>query len=79
MKLNESMTILDIGTGNGIWALEIAAEQSKANIIGLDIRPPAELQGKPKNLTYMADFLKRYQVSILMEPIYTTRWHRKYG
>ncbi|KAG1198272.1 hypothetical protein G6F35_012662 [Rhizopus arrhizus] len=53
VKLNESMTILDIGTGNGIWALEIAAEQSKANIIGLDIRPPAELQGKPKNLTYM--------------------------
>ncbi|KAG1437123.1 hypothetical protein G6F56_013257 [Rhizopus delemar] len=57
--LSESMTILDIGTGNGIWALEIATEQPKSTVIGLDIRPPAEPQGKPKNLTFMeADITK---------------------
>ncbi|KAI7889810.1 S-adenosyl-L-methionine-dependent methyltransferase [Mucor mucedo] len=47
------MTIVDVGTGNGIWALEMASEQTHCKIIGLDLRPPAEQQGKPKNLNYL--------------------------
>ena len=46
------MTILDVGTGNGIWALEMASEKQCCKVIGIDIRPPAEGQGKPKNLNY---------------------------
>ncbi|KAI9469737.1 MAG: S-adenosyl-L-methionine-dependent methyltransferase [Benjaminiella poitrasii] len=53
VTLEDDMTIVDVGTGNGIWALEIASENTKTNVIGLDIRPPSEhQQGKPKNLHF---------------------------
>ncbi|KAI9261108.1 S-adenosyl-L-methionine-dependent methyltransferase [Sporodiniella umbellata] len=45
------MTIVDSGTGNGIWALEIAAEYGGCKVIALDVRLP-EHQGKPENLIY---------------------------
>lgn len=51
-QIEDGMTILDIGTGNGIWALEMASEKLSCKVIGLDIRPPSEQQGKPKNLSY---------------------------
>lgn len=51
-EIEESMTIVDVGTGNGIWALEMASEQLNCKVIGLDLRPPSEQQGKPKNLNY---------------------------
>ncbi|CAO3648251.1 unnamed protein product [Mucor hiemalis] len=51
-NIESDMTIVDVGTGNGIWALEIASEQLDCKVIGLDIRPPSEGQGKPKNLRY---------------------------
>jgi ubiquinone/menaquinone biosynthesis C-methylase UbiE len=51
-ELAENMTIVDVGTGNGIWALEMASEQCNCKVIGLDLRPPSESQGKPKNLNY---------------------------
>ncbi|KAG2232050.1 hypothetical protein INT48_009398 [Thamnidium elegans] len=50
--IEDGMTIVDVGTGNGIWALEMASEQLNCKVIGLDLRPPAEQQGKPKNLNY---------------------------
>ncbi|CAO3658223.1 unnamed protein product [Rhizopus stolonifer] len=50
-QLTDSMTIIDSGTGNGIWALEIAAEYSQSKVIALDLRSP-EQQGKPDNLTF---------------------------
>jgi ubiquinone/menaquinone biosynthesis C-methylase UbiE len=50
--IEESMTIVDVGTGNGIWALEMASEQLNCKVIGLDLRPPSEQQGKPKNLNF---------------------------
>ncbi|KAI8361708.1 S-adenosyl-L-methionine-dependent methyltransferase [Blakeslea trispora] len=46
------MTIIDAGTGNGIWALEIAAENPDCQMIGLDLRVPNEQPGRPKNLTF---------------------------
>lgn len=51
-ELSDNMTIVDVGTGNGIWALEMASQQPNCKIIGLDIRPPVEQQGRPKNLNF---------------------------
>ncbi|CEP15274.1 hypothetical protein [Parasitella parasitica] len=51
-EIGGSMTIVDVGTGNGIWALEMASEQLDCKVIGLDLRPPSEQQGRPKNLNY---------------------------
>ncbi|KAL0096611.1 hypothetical protein J3Q64DRAFT_1027370 [Phycomyces blakesleeanus] len=46
-------TVLDIGTGNGIWAFEMAAEYRDAKVIGLDLLPPTTQLGCPKNLYYI--------------------------
>ncbi|KAI7905794.1 S-adenosyl-L-methionine-dependent methyltransferase [Cokeromyces recurvatus] len=56
------MTIVDAGTGNGIWALEIASEYMNSKVVGFDLRPPSEhQQGKPKNLHfYEADITKMW-------------------
>ncbi|KAG1168255.1 hypothetical protein G6F70_009179 [Rhizopus microsporus] len=62
-QLKDPEVILDVGTGNGIWALEMAAEYCQAKVIGLDIRPPTEQQGKPKNLTYKeADIMQTWPI-----------------
>lgn len=50
--IEESTTIVDVGTGNGIWALEMAAEKPTWKVIGLDVRPPSEQQSKPENLNF---------------------------
>ncbi|KAF9565333.1 hypothetical protein EC968_004170 [Mortierella alpina] len=44
-----NLKILDVATGTGVWALEMAHEFPKADIYGVDISPifPAEI--KPKN------------------------------
>ncbi|KAG0166429.1 hypothetical protein DFQ29_000976 [Apophysomyces sp. BC1021] len=47
------MVIVDSGTGNGIWALETASQFGRAQVLGMDIRPPPEQQGGPKNLRYV--------------------------
>ncbi|KAI9022992.1 S-adenosyl-L-methionine-dependent methyltransferase [Phycomyces nitens] len=49
----QSATILDIGTGNGIWAFEMAAEYRDAKVIGLDLLPPTRQLGCPENLYYI--------------------------
>lgn len=56
------MTIVDVGTGNGIWALEMASEYSQCQIIGLDIRPPSEQS--VSNLTFQeADITKQWPLA----------------
>lgn len=58
---SEPITIVDIGTGNGIWAFEMASERSNSTIIGLDLRPPSEQHGKPRNLTFKeADITEKW-------------------
>ena len=37
--LNDPKDMLDLGTGTGIWALEMAEEFPKAHITGTDISP----------------------------------------
>ena len=39
--LSAPTTILDVGTGSARWAMEMAAFFSHANVIGLDLVPPA--------------------------------------
>ncbi|KAI9311543.1 S-adenosyl-L-methionine-dependent methyltransferase, partial [Dichotomocladium elegans] len=47
-------TILDLGTANGIWALEMAALYPTSTVIGIDIKPPSLQQaGGLKNLKYI--------------------------
>ncbi|KAI8997824.1 S-adenosyl-L-methionine-dependent methyltransferase [Pilobolus umbonatus] len=59
-KIGKSFTVLDLGTGNGIWALEIASERPDCKVIGLDIRPPHEQQGRPRNLQYIDADITQY-------------------
>ncbi|KAI9244944.1 S-adenosyl-L-methionine-dependent methyltransferase [Phascolomyces articulosus] len=51
--IEKPTTIVDIGTANGIWALEMAAEHFNAQVIGIDIKPPMSHQVGPKNLSYV--------------------------
>ncbi len=38
--LDNPMSILDVGTGTGRWAIEMAQTFPHANVIGLDVKPP---------------------------------------
>ncbi|CDH56035.1 methyltransferase type 11 [Lichtheimia corymbifera JMRC:FSU:9682] len=53
--IQDPVTILDLGTAGGIWALEMAAMLPNTQVIGIDIKPPAIQQqaGGPKNLKYI--------------------------
>ncbi|KAI9007431.1 S-adenosyl-L-methionine-dependent methyltransferase [Phycomyces nitens] len=57
--LDEPAVILDMGTGNGIWALEMASQFPQAQVLGMDLRPPHEQQGGPKNLRYVEADIKQ--------------------
>ncbi|HEY7848788.1 MAG TPA: methyltransferase domain-containing protein [Ktedonobacterales bacterium] len=43
--------ILDVGCGTGRWAMEMATEFPSANVIGVDVAPPAVVEGAPANPT----------------------------
>ena len=45
--------IVEAGTGNGIWALEIATQYTDSQVLGLDLKPPAFQLGNPTNLRYI--------------------------
>ncbi|RXK38728.1 hypothetical protein M231_04038 [Tremella mesenterica] len=45
--------VLDIGTGTGIWAREIAAEYPDADVIGLDLSPMQSRKGVPPNCKFV--------------------------
>ncbi|RUP47433.1 S-adenosyl-L-methionine-dependent methyltransferase [Jimgerdemannia flammicorona] len=54
--------IVDVGCGNGIWAMEMAQQFPGAKVYGLDVSPPNEQQSNPKNLSYQrADMFERFQ------------------
>lgn len=58
----ETKTILDIGTGTGVWAVEMAARYPGSQIIGIDI---SKIQSNivPGNVRYMiADIEKPWEV-----------------
>lgn len=52
--IDQPSVIVDIGTANGIWALEMAATYINSKVIGIDIKPPLMQQGGPKNLEFKA-------------------------
>src|SRR5262249_19018565 len=61
--LNQPTTILDVGTGTGRWALEMAQYYPYAQVIGLDVNPPpvdeaarmgAGADLRPANYRFMA-------------------------
>jgi len=43
--LTDARDILDVGTGTGRWAAEMAERFPQARIVGVDIMPPAALEG----------------------------------
>ncbi len=56
------LSILDVGTGTGRWAIEMAQAFADANVIGLDVKPPAvdvrasaqpEADVRPPNYTFV--------------------------
>ncbi|KAI9318953.1 S-adenosyl-L-methionine-dependent methyltransferase [Dichotomocladium elegans] len=53
VDFSQPLTILDVGTGNGIWALEMAQREVHCNVIGLDVRVPLDHAIRPKNLRYV--------------------------
>ncbi|KAG1098769.1 hypothetical protein G6F42_017936 [Rhizopus arrhizus] len=44
--------IVEAGTANGIWALEMATQYKESQVLGLDLKPPAFQHGNPTNLRY---------------------------
>jgi len=53
-QLGSPKRILDIGTGTGIWALEVAEEFPEAEIIGTDLSP-IQPNFSPPNCTFIID------------------------
>ena len=60
--INAPTNILDVGTGTGRWAMELAALFPRANVIGLDVVPPPAddslslgngLDRRPDNYVYV--------------------------
>ncbi|KAH8896408.1 S-adenosyl-L-methionine-dependent methyltransferase [Thozetella sp. PMI_491] len=47
-------SVLDVGTGTGIWALDMADAYPEASVIGVDLSP-IQPQFVPPNLTYFVD------------------------
>ena len=53
-KLDNPVKILDIGTGTGIWAIQIADEYPSAQVIGTDVSP-IQPDWVPTNLQFQVD------------------------
>lgn len=61
--IGQPTSILDVGTGTGRWAMEMAQTFPDANVIGLDVKPPAmderaerrpDADVRPPNYTFVA-------------------------
>lgn len=47
-------TILDLGCGTGIWALDMAFSRPNVKVVGLDIGDaPSDARGRPGNLHFL--------------------------
>ena len=62
VPINKPASILDAGTGTGRWAMEMAQMFPDANVIGVDVKPPAlderaasrpEADLRPSNYTFV--------------------------
>ena len=52
--LDQPQTILDIGTGTGIWALEMAEQYPNTRVIGTDLSPVQPFP-VPDNVSFEID------------------------
>jgi SAM-dependent methyltransferase len=52
--LNKDAKVLDIGTGSGIWCLEMATEFPTAEIYGIDLSDRFPTTIKPRNCTFIS-------------------------
>lgn len=52
------LRILDLGTGSGIWAMQVADKYPSAEVIGMDISP-VQPNWVPPNLNYEVDDLEQ--------------------
>ncbi|KAL8974822.1 MAG: hypothetical protein Q9197_000936 [Variospora fuerteventurae] len=49
---NELLSVLDVGAGSGIWALECASRFPNAHILGIDLSPVKHNYPVPKNCAF---------------------------
>ncbi|ORX63012.1 S-adenosyl-L-methionine-dependent methyltransferase [Hesseltinella vesiculosa] len=52
-KLESADVILEVGTNNGIWALEMANAYPNSKVIGMDPRSVSSLSSVPSNVEYV--------------------------
>ncbi|KAK4685762.1 hypothetical protein P7C73_g4385, partial [Tremellales sp. Uapishka_1] len=52
---SEERRVLDIGTGTGIWAIEMALEFPHAEVIGVDLAPVKPYDNLPENVHFMIE------------------------
>lgn len=53
-ELNPPQNILDIGTGTGIWAIEMGDQFPSANVLGIDLSP-IQPEWVPANVHFLVD------------------------
>ncbi|GAB1523085.1 hypothetical protein RhiTH_006214 [Rhizoctonia solani] len=54
------LDVLDVASGSGIWAIEMAREFPKAQVVGIDMSNPGALGNIPQNASFViADITKR--------------------
>jgi SAM-dependent methyltransferase len=56
--IRSPLSILDVGSGTGRWAKEVAAQFPRSNVIGVDILPSAREQSAPNVLFMQANLLE---------------------
>lgn len=51
----DTAKIVDLGTGTGVWAVEMAARYPQAHITGVDVYPIQRRKGVPPNVAFEID------------------------
>ncbi|RPA81275.1 hypothetical protein BJ508DRAFT_115989 [Ascobolus immersus RN42] len=52
LRIDRPLRVLDVGSGCGIWAMEMAKKCPHLQVVGLEVTPIPSGPGTPKNLTF---------------------------